>query len=380
VVLWLPLLDRSAPVRHGAGMLRWSFLFLWLWQSKRLANWRIACLVALIALAGIGLLRFHTDDDVRRMQALSPDLLSQQTRLQTLIGSQGGGQFFLVSAPDSQAALRTEEALGDRLRNLVASGALGGFRSPARYVPSAQRQQENRALIGRELGPDAQREQFRRLGLAVKAPDEDGPVLTLATAMQPDGPLDFLSLLVLNDGEGGAAHVVMLDGVHQPDAVAAAGDGIAGVRFVDAAGSFSAVLGQYRARTMLLLGLSALLMAPLLAWRYGPRRTVWIMLPPLLAVGLTPGLRALLGSGFTFFDGIALVLILSVGVDYAVFLAETSRERRTVTMLAVGLAAITALMSFGLLALSNVAAVQHFGATMLVGILLAALLAPMARR
>jgi predicted exporter len=37
-------------------------------------------------------------------------------------------------------------------------------------------------------------------------------------------------------------------------------------------------------------------------------------------------------------------------------------------------------MSFGLLALSNIRAVQHFGATMLVGVLLAALLAPMARR
>jgi predicted exporter len=97
-------------------------------------------------------------------------------------------------------------------------------------------------------------------------------------------------------------------------------------------------------------------------------------------VALTPGLRALLGDGFTFFDGIALVLVLSVGVDYAVFLAETTAERSAVTMLAVALAATTALMSFGLLALSHVSAVQHFGATMLVGVLLAALLAPMARR
>jgi predicted exporter len=382
VVLWLPLLDRGPPARHGARMLRWSFLFLWLWQSKRLAGWRWAGLVALLLLAGAGLTRFHTDDDVRRMQALSPDLLSQQARLQALIGSQGGGQFFLVSAPDTETALRTEEALGDRLRGLVASGALAGFRSPARYVPSAERQRENRVLIDRELGDTARREQFRRLGLPAPdaTPDDDTHVLTLAEAMRPGSPLGFLSLLVLNDGRGDVTHVVMLDGIHRLNAVAAAGSGIQGVRFVDAAGSFSALLGKYRNRAMALLALSALLMAPLLACRYGPRRTFWIMLPAVLAVALTPGLRALLGDGFTFFDGIALVLILSVGVDYAVFLAETSRERRSVTMLAVGLAATTALMSFGLLALSNVRAVQHFGATMLVGVLLAALLAPMARR
>jgi predicted exporter len=382
VVLWLPLLDRSQPARHGTQLLRWSFLFLWLWQSKRLAGWRAAGLVAVVVLAGIGLTRFHTDDDVRRMEALSPDLLSQQTRLQSLIGSEGGGQFFLVSAANDEAALRREEILGDRLRGLVAAGALTGFRSPAQYVPSAERQRENRALRDRELGENARRAQFQRLGLSApdNAPHDDTSVLTLAAAMHAGGPLDFLSLLVLNDGRGGASHVVMLDGVHRIGAVAAAGDGISGVRFVDAAGSFSVLLGKYRNRAMVLLALSALLMAPLLAWRYGPRRTFWIMLPPVLAVALTPGLRALLGDGFTFFDGIALVLILSVGVDYAVFLAETSRERRSVTMLAVGLAAATALLSFGLLALSDVRAVQHFGATMLVGVLLAALLSPMARR
>jgi predicted exporter len=50
-----------------------------------------------------------------------------------------------------------------------------------------------------------------------------------------------------------------------------------------------------------------------------------------------------------------------------------------VTMLAVVLAAGTALLSFGLLAMSEVAAVRSFGSTMALGILLAFLLAPMAR-
>jgi len=75
----------------------------------------------------------------------------------------------------------------------------------------------------------------------------------------------------------------------------------------------------------------------------------------------------------------ALVLVLAIGVDYAVFCAETKEEYKAVTMLAVALAACTALMSFGLLALSEVTAVHAFGATMLVGILLAFLLAPLGR-
>ncbi len=105
-----------------------------------------------------------------------------------------------------------------------------------------------------------------------------------------------------------------------------------------------------------------------------------MLAPPLLAVALAPALRALAGGSFTFFDAMGLVLILSIGVDYAVFCVETSKERRAVTMLAVALAAGTALMSFGLLALSRVQAVHSFGTTMLLGIFFAFLFAPMARR
>lgn len=379
VVLWLPYLDRGRPARHGQTMLAGAARFLGFWQPRAV---QLVCLAMAIAAAGFGAARFHVDDDIRRMQALSPSLLAQQARLQALIGSEGGGQFFLVTAADAEAALQREEALNQRLERLVATGALTGFRSPAQFVPSVERQRENIGLRARVLGGDVRRDQYRKFGLP--APDEPAgeapPLLTLAEVMQPNSPLQFMSMLVLEDGGHGAFHLVMLDGVRDPQVLAGAADGLAGVQYVDAAGSFSAVLGKYRARAIALLALSAALMAPLLLWRYGLKRTVWIMLPPLLAVALAPALLAAAGDPFTFFDAIALVLILSVGVDYTVFLAETSAERRAVTMLAVLLAASTALMSFGLLSLSHVQAVHHFGATMLVGILLAALLAPLARR
>ena len=75
----------------------------------------------------------------------------------------------------------------------------------------------------------------------------------------------------------------------------------------------------------------------------------------------------------------ALVLVLAIGVDYAVFCAEAKKDYKIVTMLAVAMAACTALMSFGLLALSDVTAVHAFGTTMTVGIFLAFLLAPLGR-
>jgi predicted exporter len=111
-------------------------------------------------------------------------------------------------------------------------------------------------------------------------------------------------------------------------------------------------------------------------WRYGRLGGLRVMLPPIAAVALTPALIALCGGTFTCFN--ALALVLAIGSDYAVFCRETLAERKAVTILGVCLAMLTTLLSFGLLSLSSVTAVQAFGLTMLIGILLAFLFAPLA--
>ncbi len=369
VMLWLPGLDRSRPARHGGRMLAWAAGLLDLWRGPR---WMV--IGPGLAIAAFGLWHLRAEDDVRRMQSLSGPLMAEQTEIRRLIGGTGDGPFFLVRAPDDEAALQAEEMLGERLAGLRASGGLSGWLSPARFVPSSARQRGDRALVARGLDPllAAHRDRLGLDGAAVQS-DDSGPALTLSAALAAGAPLGLLAI-------GPGVHVVTLEGLAGRADLAAAAEGIAGIAYVDPAGRFSALLGKYRIRAIGLLVLSAGLMAPLLAWRYGVRGAARVMLPPLLAVVLAPALRALGGAGFSFFDAMALVLVLSIGVDYAIFCAETAGARAPVTMLAVTLAAATALFSFGLLALSNVAAVHSFGATMALGVLLAFLLAPMARR
>jgi len=380
VMVWLPFLDRKIITLHGQPLLSQCRKFLDFWQELRYRKLRIGlfCFVALFGIAGY--MFFHTDDDVHRLQPLSSGLVAEQVRIQNLIGASTGSQFFLVQAHDDETALQHEETLVERLKPLVASGALAGFQAPSQYIPSADRQKKNRILQRGQLYKPLLTSQTDKLGLqdAPTMLDEDSAPLTLADVSKAGGSLTFLSSLVLSENDGEITHVIALDGIAQLDEVAAAAAGIPGIRFVDPVGNFSTLLGKYRLRAIELLALSALLMAPLLVWRYGWRKGLWIMVPPMLAVILAPSLRALTGGVFTFFDAMALVLILSIGVDYAVFCAETSGTRKPVTILAVAMAACTALMSFGLLVLSNVEAVHNFGATMTVGILLSFLFAPMA--
>lgn len=378
VVLWLPALDRSKPPKHGRRVLALIGGFLAVWTAPRYRPLRVGFLAAAAVIGVVGLMRLHVDDDVRHMQSLAPHLVAEQERIRSLTGTAAASQFFLIQAASDEVALQRGEALLERLTPLVRAGVLLGFQAPSQYVPSAARQRDNRALVREHLLGPLLAEHLRLLNLdgTMTLPPDDAPTLALSQVVAARGPLGFLSSLVLAGGTD-ATHVVILDGVRERDTVAAAAEGLEGVRFVDPAGQFSALLGKYRLRAVILLMVSATLMIPLLVWRYGLRKGLRVMLPTAFAVVLAPAVRSLTGDAFTFFDAMALVLVLSIGVDYAVFMAETDGPRAPVTLLAVALAAATTVMAFGLLALSGSLAVHSFGATMLIGIVLAFLFAPM---
>ena len=244
----------------------------------------------------------------------------------------------------------------------------------ARFVPSARRQADNAALVEKALY--APHLDAYRAGLGMPGPVEEVPKAPLSLDdIRATGGLPFLDALVLDEG----MHVVSVDGGADSATLREVLQGLDGVRFVDPTGDLNLLLESYRRRALMLVAASTVLMVPLLAWRDGARGAVRVMLPAAAAVVLTPPLLALVGLGFSFFGAMALVLVLSIGTDYAVFCAE-DRRRDPVTLVSVNLAMLTTLLSFGLLAASEAAAVRAFGATMLVGVALAFLLAPAAER
>ena len=380
VVFWLPLLDRRGPVRHGRLLLAATALLWRFWEAPRLRPARIAVLTILagVAIAGAG--RISALDDVRRMQSLSPELMAEQARLLRIAGITIGTQFFVVRAANEETALRREETLLARLRPLRLAGALGGYRAPASFVPSAQRQRQNRELRQTRLDTPLLAGYLAQIGLPAVEPDTPpAGVLTLAAAEKIRPLEEILGELIVPDGDR-VAHIVMLDNVSRTDAVRSAATGIDGVNFVDPAADFSRLLGRYRRRAVALLAVSAVLMLPLLALRYRWSGAVRVMLPATLTIVLVPLVKALMGEPFTFFDAMALVLVLSIAVDYAVFCAEADTAYKPVALLGVWMAMASTILSFGQLERSQVLAVHAVGGTMLLGVVLAFLLAPMAGR
>jgi predicted exporter len=376
VTLWFPVLDRLAPLRHGAGMLRFAALPWVFWTASGNRIGRGVLVVCCLVTLASGLVFYHANDDVRRLQALSPTLLREQDEIKKLVGASTEAQHLLVTTRSDETALRIEEELLPILDKLVAERAIAGYQMPAAFVPSLARQGADRQLVKSSLVEPLLASQVAQLGLTA-APASDNPAmdLTIANALKSNA-VPLLPELIVAPG----VHIVGLQGLALPEAVRAAFAERPDVRFVDPTADFSRLLGAYRSRAVMLTIISVVFVTGLLAWRYGPRGAFWTILPPITAALLVPAVISLCGEPFTFFHAMGLILVVAIGVDYTIFCAETPRGHHSVTMLAILLATITTLLSFGLLGVSNVLAVRAFGITMLIGITSAYLLAPLASR
>jgi len=145
-----------------------------------------------------------------------------------------------------------------------------------------------------------------------------------------------------------------------------AGTALDGVQWVDKVGEISSVLGRYRKYMGWVVLFSYFAVYGLLYPRY--RNRTWrVLAPTALASMATLALLGMAGQNLQLFHVLALMLLLGVGVDYGIFLHEHPSRREAIAWLAVGLSALSTLLSFGLLSLSKTPALQAFGLTMLIG-------------
>jgi predicted exporter len=98
---------------------------------------------------------------------------------------------------------------------------------------------------------------------------------------------------------------------------------------------------------------------------------------PVLATLLTFSIFALTGHPVNLLHIVSSFLILGIGVDYTIFFTE-GRQITSVTGLAVLLSALTTLLSFGLLFLSQTPGLEAVGLTVALGIGFSLLLSPLA--
>lgn len=384
VAFWFPALIGSRSLKAG-GLVRVYGDALRHWPVLRLNRATLAAAVVFVLAAGYGISRLGANDDIRLLQNPPKHLVDDQIKLSKLLDAPTPVQYFLVRGPSAEVVLQREEALKAKLDKLIAAGGITGYQAVSNWVPSARAQAERRALIEQKLLADDGPLQ----GLA-KQTGEDAQWIAetragLLAAGAPLTPDDFLKSpasepsrhLWLGDTGGVYASIVALRGLGRtavPDVMRSA-DGLQGVQWVDKVAEISSVLGRYRENmSWVVLGAYALVFAMLFPRYRG--RTWRVLAPTALASVATLAVLGFASQNLQLFHVLALLLLLGVGVDYGIFMQERPDNRGNAAWLAVGMSASNTFLSFGLLGLSKTPALQAFGLTMLLGILLAWLIVP----
>lgn len=346
-------------------------------------------LAALVTCA-VGLPRARWADDPAALQRPPGDLLEEDARVRTRVARVEAGRLVVARGPDVEAALVAGERAVARLEPLVARGALEGLRSVRALLPSRALQARNLAALA--AAPDLARrldaafaaQGFRRGSFApfADALREPPPPLDLA-ALEASPLADLVRPFVSRPTSGEPLVFVFLRGVHDPDAIRAALAGLPDVELFDQRAWLASAYGTYRRHVLQLVPVGLLLVLLLVLLRHRDlRRALAAAAPALLAAPTTVALLSLCGVELTLLHLVSLVLVLALGVDQGVFLAERRARDGLLhvgpSIVGMALACALTILALGLLALSEAAPLRAIGLTTGLGVLLSLLLAPLA--
>lgn len=335
-------------------------------------------MLSLTAAVGGAVYLIEPNDNVRALQSLSPQTLADEQRLRTLFNRPYVSDYTVL--------------VGERLDDLLAAERQWLNRRPdvfytaqavSRLLPDRKRQHANYQAYQQLYQTASVADYAKQLG--------DLPNLTLPTfqalnvaeiAKLPAFKQRFARQLIeLPANEGAVKQWALLlprranhvGGNSVAHNVGSGHNANVRVYYLSPTADMSAQFAQYRLALSRWLAVAVGVLLLLGVWRYG-RLGVTVALLPLLTALSAVAVAAAFGFSISLFSVLAVLLLLGMGLDYMIFLAESRRPDKV--MVSLCLSCATTILSFGLLAFSQTAAVAIFGITVAVGMVLIGVLSP----
>ena len=381
----LPNGARSTGLRRHLG--HWAARLL-----HALPRWRH--LFSALGLARVGVLAWHSGPlwhaGLSSLSPLSAQALALDESLRAELSGPDSGTLVVVQGASAEATLQAAEAVAKRLDAWVAQGRLGGFESVTRLLPSLATQAWRRAALPEPAQLQSALAEATaggplpaaRLSAFVSdvAQARSAPALTPASIRDtPLAPLVNALFTVQADGRWAALLPVraatgkFLDGV----ALQGALQDLEGAQWLDVGGELGQLYRHYlaQAQTQALSGAMGVVVLMAL-WLRSWRRLLAVSQPLLLALLLTLAGLTLARVPLGILHLVGLLLVVAVGSNYALFfdLLRQRAEADDDTLASLLLANLTTVLSFGLIALSQIPALSAIGRVVAPGALLALLL------
>ena len=349
----------------------------WLEKILRPRLW-LAGGVALLALLILTVGGFSWEDDLGALNPLPAEMKTRDQWLRGELGAPDVRFVIAVPAPDLEQALRGSEILRPALDALVREKLLAGYTMAADYLPSRATQQARLAAL-----PDP--DQLRQdLPVAAQAagfrPDALTPFLAeIAQARQlppisigdiPDKAwrLRVESLLITQTN--GTVALITLKGVADSKVLSERAGTLAPALLIDLKQEIGELVIGYRQQILLYSVMGTILIVALLfAHLRRPGATLRVILPSFLGMLCTVAVLHLCNERLNLFHLVALLLVLGVGINYALFFnraaTDQGGENRILFSLLVCL--VSTLIGFGALAVSSIPVLHSIGITSFCG-------------
>ncbi|MEI6707860.1 MAG: MMPL family transporter [Methylococcales bacterium] len=387
VVLLFPLLLTGFKHSHEPAILKLANYWQqhsprWLLKNKR---WLLPIFIVFVV---GGLWQLTPRDDVRLLQSAPAELLQTADKIKQLLPVSQESQFFLVSGRDVNEWQHNEQQLLARLSVLTQQHELMAYQGISDYWSDEQNQQINYQLLNKTLYESGLFKQYMtELGFSEAAIQTELKQFNDAKNKTISLP-DWLKTadeakqqLWLGCDKDRCLSIVSLTGIHDLSVFPAL-QNLQGVTWVDQVEQLSSLFARYRVRVSGLIVVAYLLVFIGLGFKFGWCNSVTITAVPVSAALVALATMGWFDQLFSLFNLFALLLVLGIGVDDAIFFfmadnAHEEHDKRISTSLAVTLSALTTLLAFGLLAVSATEIVHAFGFTVAVGILTALVFSPL---
>ncbi len=381
IYLLLPA-NMNSPLLGSKFLVDWAGKLFNALRPPKKMGYALLVIIGLTLTSLITMGKLNVDDNVRLLIGPHSDLSREEVQIRAATGLSNSSQYFLVSGLSEEKVLQNEEVLTARLGELVEEGRLSGFQAVSTFVPSRQRQ-ETILKKWTDLSPEILVGTLRDASMKEKYID----VLLKEIEKEKERPLKIKEWsrmewstafrhLWLGQVDEKYYTAVIPFGFTSTQILDQVSDGLPEVKVVDRVRDISRLFGVYRIRATV-----ALMIAYCLVWftllpRYGWRDSIRLLAPvgaaTLVVIAVTP----ILGIPYNLFSAFSMILLLGIGVDYSIFLTE-AKDRRDVVFLGILLAAMTTLLSFGLLSFSATPALRSIGITLFIGVPTSILLLPM---
>ncbi|MBV1862738.1 MAG: MMPL family transporter [Nannocystaceae bacterium] len=340
-------------------------------------------LAVLVFVGSVGIASLEWSDGLRVLYQQDETLLAQDAEVRELTGAEPLSRMVLAQGSTLQQALERNDKVHEILAAATADGELEGFRSLHPWLPSQAAQQSNLQRLRSEAFAQQLDNALEEAGFVA------GAFAPFYEALRsPPAPL------VLEDLQGTPFEAIVSPFVIEADEevvvvtwlrgelsapLTARLSTVPGVQFFDQRRFLDEAYGQYRAEMvrMLAVGLVAVGLVVLL-WYRSVRIAIAAFLPALAGACGALAATAWIDGSANLVHAAALLLVCSIGADYGVFMVEAGDDAqdRAITWASAGASALTTMLSFGLLAMSDNVALASVGRAVVVGVGCALLSSP----